>query len=70
MDKIPVFMTIEEWQNVLNILAEHPYKQVKNPIDSISGQVQQVIMARQMMPQPNGALVVKDGFRAEETGNA
>jgi hypothetical protein len=47
MEKLPVFMTVEEWQNVLNILAEHPYRQVKTSVEAIANQVSQALQARQ-----------------------
>jgi hypothetical protein len=58
MEKLPVFMTVEEWQNVLNILAEHPYRLVKNPVEAIANQVSQAMQARQSGLTPGAGPLV------------
>jgi hypothetical protein len=67
-------MPVEEWQQILNLLSEHPFKEVAGPINKIQGQVSQVMAARQT-PQPQPSIDVQhalngSGLQHEETGNA
>lgn len=55
MNEISVTLTVEEWQGVLGILGEHPYRQVKPLIDNIQAQATAALQARANGAGLNGA---------------
>lgn len=50
-----VTMTLEEWNLILSLLAEHPFRQVANTIGKLQTQVQQQVDQGGLRPNGHGA---------------
>jgi hypothetical protein len=53
-DPVTITLNAQEWDQIIGLLAEHPYKLSARFINKISGQAQRS-KAGQTMPLPNGS---------------
>jgi hypothetical protein len=66
-DKVAVALTVNEWNTVLNILGEQPFKVAASMIGQITGQVQTAITSSERPPHVNGTAEQEGGRDGEQS---